>query len=400
MVDTSAVADLLEDRSYHIEFNGHLTNHAKHAVVALAGLGIHDSVIRDYYENYARLTSYGYPLEPPRYSRQSIDESNWIAFVGKRQSFSAYVDYFDALERRVGLAETLRITVPVLLSGWIGAFTHATIHLGWALDASNRGMAIEGLAYMAYTHVSTHPERLVRTGAAGVERPAEALLRILAAWEADVDTRTEIRARLDNPTVEAAEAQGFHPELVRSGLQYRIAMTASIGHPLLQDLPDWGDAEPEAIWTDLYRAVTLLYLAKPGDFVLLHLITSLHGVEHIARSQPPERQREAIDLFWAGALTILFSEAAFPPTAKVAALHALLPRDQRDLGDGAVVEREWDIHIGRSVLEIEEHNPKLVYVLRLLWERTGREQLYRHAAAQFTRTPDLPPSFEEPAQHD
>lgn len=399
MVDTSAVADLLEDRSYHIEFNGHLTNHAKHAVVALAGLGTPSDVIRDYYESYARLTSYGYPLEAPRPCRQAINEGNWRDFIGKRQSFSAYVDFFDELERRIGLPDLLRLAVPVLLPGWIGAFTHATIHLGWALDAANRGMAIEGLAYMAYTYVSTHPERLVRK-AAPSESPVEALLRVLAAWEADEKTRAQIRDRLDRPTVEAAIAQGFHPELVRSGLQFRIAMMASVGHPLLHDLPNWSDAKPEAIWADLYRAMTLLYLAKPGDFVLLHLITSLHGVEQIARSQPAAWQWEAIDMFWTGALAIIFAEAALPSAAKVSALHDLLPRDERDPPHDALADREWDFHIGRSVLEIEEHNPKLVYVQRLLWERSGRERLYRHAAAQFTRTPDLPPSFEEPAQHD
>ncbi|GAB2685119.1 hypothetical protein [Nocardia thraciensis] len=33
------VSDLLDDRTHHIEFNGHLTNHVKHAVVALAAIG-------------------------------------------------------------------------------------------------------------------------------------------------------------------------------------------------------------------------------------------------------------------------------------------------------------------------------------------------------------------------
>lgn len=397
MADTSAVADLLEDRSYHIEFNGHLSNHAKHAVIALAGLGTPNAVIRDYYANYARLTSYGYPLEPPRVSRQTIDHDNWRSFIGQRRAFSAYFDFFYDLERRIGLPELLRFAVPELLPGWIGAFTHATIHLGWALDAGNRDMAIEGLAYMAYTHVSVRPERTHRSGAAGRERPVEALLRILAAWEADDAGRAAIRSRLDDPGVGAQE--GLHPELIRSGLQYRIAVMASLGHPLLQDLPDWGSGENlEEIWTDLYRAVTLLYLAKPGDFVLLHLVTSLHALEHIARSLSPETQIEAIDLFWTGALTILFAEAQFPSSVKVAALHDLFARQEHDgPGEG---EQDWDILIGRSVLEIEEHNPKLVYVLRQLWIRTQRERLYRQAASQFTRTPELPPSFEAAAQHD
>ena len=398
MVDTSAVADLLEDRSYHIEFNGHLTNHAKHAVVALAGLGTPPETIRSYYENYTQLTSYGFPLERPRVSRQAIDESNWRAFVGHRQSFSAYVDFFENWEKRVGLSEVLRLALPVLLPGWIGAFTHATIHLGWALDAASRGMAIEGLAYMAYTYVSCRPELKHRSNTGGREGPVEALLRILAAWEAAELERTEIRAKLDDPTAAAAQEEGIHPELVRSGLQYRIAMMASIGHPLLHDLPDWGGLDLEDVWLDLYRAVTLLYLAKPGDFVILHLITSLHGVEQLARSLPAAQHSEVIDTFWTGAVTILLAEAQPPPSAKVAALHRLFRRGDRD--EPKAVDDEWDYYAGRAVLEIEEHNPKLVYVLRLLWQRTGGERVYRHAAAQFTRTPDLPRSFDTPPQFD
>lgn len=44
----------------------------------------------------------------------------------------------------------------------------------------------------------------------------------------------------------------------------------------------------------------------------------------------------------------------------------------------------------------EEHNPKLVYVLRRWWQHTGGRTIYRAGAGQFTATPELPPSFEEP----
>ena len=78
------VADLLDDRGYHIEFNGHLTNHVKHAVVALAAIGAPEPVIRGYYNDYVALTPYGYPLEPPRQSSQRVDAANWRDFLGQR----------------------------------------------------------------------------------------------------------------------------------------------------------------------------------------------------------------------------------------------------------------------------------------------------------------------------
>ena len=39
------INELLDDQRYDIEFNGHLTNHVKHAVIALAGLGVPDERI-------------------------------------------------------------------------------------------------------------------------------------------------------------------------------------------------------------------------------------------------------------------------------------------------------------------------------------------------------------------
>jgi hypothetical protein len=46
----STANELLKDNSYHIEFEGYLTNHAKHAVIGLHGLQAPSSTIRDYWD--------------------------------------------------------------------------------------------------------------------------------------------------------------------------------------------------------------------------------------------------------------------------------------------------------------------------------------------------------------
>ena len=53
---------------------------------------------------------------------------------------------------------------PAALAGSAFLVAHATIHLGWALDAKSRWMAIEGLAYLAFSYVSGHPERAAPAG--------------------------------------------------------------------------------------------------------------------------------------------------------------------------------------------------------------------------------------------
>lgn len=393
--ETGTVARLLADRSYHIEFNGHLTNHAKHAVVALAGLGVAPERIERFYDDYAELTAYGFGLEPSRPARGEVTEATWTSHLGARHSFAAYLDYFDTHVRDHGLATTLHRHLPTLLPGWVGAFTHATIHLGWGLDAGSVPMTTEGLAYLAFSYDTCHPERAtVDTDLDHDETVVGSLLRIAGHWQ---DRHDELRAwalAVTGDTSPEALA-GVHPELVRSGLQYRIARLLAEGHPLIYGTPAWLDREePENLWPQLYHVVTLLYLADPGDFVLLHLITSLYAMERIAEHLPPPSRREVVRQFWVGMLCVVFSGAAVPSRDKLTALHTAF--DGAVDQDGAQSARDWAHLVARASEEVEEHNPKLVYALLRVWEATGRRSIFRAAAAQFTRTPELPPSFDAP----
>jgi hypothetical protein len=397
MTDPQLIDELLNDRRYHIEFNGHLSNHVKHAVIALAGLRASPERIKAYYDNYAKLTPYGYGLEAPKPSKHVISAASWEQFVGKRTSFWGYCEFLEQQVTELGLDEVLRRYLPALLPGWVGAFTHATIHLGWALDANNRWMIIEGLAYMAFSHVSCHPERTTpdRRSGRDRERAVDSLLRIAAAWD---DNRDALRAWVDELLADTTSetARTIHPELMRSGLQYRIARLLAAGHPLIYETPPWIDDQDVPVsWDQLYYVVTLLYLAYPGDFVLLHLVTSLHAMEQIAERLPAGQRKHAVKCFWVGMLCIVFSRAEFPARDKLVALHATY-HDRFDEPGRSAVTRDWDAIIERAIAEDEEHNPKLVYVLERVWQRTGGRSLYRAAATQFTTTPELPRSFEEP----
>ncbi|MFD3525393.1 questin oxidase family protein [Streptomyces sp. NPDC058653] len=407
MTDLSLVERLLSDRTYYIEFNSdpgltgpafpadrllpsakHLSNHAKHAVVALAGLGAPPERIEAYYRGYTTLTPYGYDLEPARVSKQGITEENWERYVGARTDFADYCDFFDRREKELGLDELLRRYVPTLLPGWVGAFTHATIHLGWALDAGNRWMTIEGLAYLAFSYVSCHPERTtpLRDDGSRDEAAVDSLLRIAGAWEDDHEALRRWVDALIADTTPGATAH-IHPEL--AGLQYRIAKVLGEGHPLIYRAPAWTeDQDPSESWEQLYYAVALMYLAMPGDFIVLHLITSLHAMEQIAARLPRDRQKYAVRCFWTGILCIAFSRAEFPARAGLAELHAEFGKAVDDSGD-PTNDEEWDRLVARSVDQVEEHNPKLVYVLRRVWRRTGRRSIFRVAAGHFTPTPEV-----------
>ncbi|OJH35069.1 hypothetical protein BON30_40695 [Cystobacter ferrugineus] len=391
------IDDLLNDRTHHIEFNGHLSNHVKHAVVALKGLGASPQKIKSYYDGYAKLTTYGYGLEPARPSKHVISEDNWDRFLGKRTSYSSYCEFFDRKEKELGMDELLRRYIPPLLPGWVGAFTHATIHLGWALDVNHRWMTIEGLAYMAFSYVSCHPERAssVPLDRSRGEQAVDSLLRIAGVWDEDGESFHQWVEALVGDTA-AGLAAGILPELARSGLQFRIARMLMEGHPMMYETPAWIEAQDvPTSWEQLYYVTSLIYLAMPGNFVLLHLLTSLHAMEQIAHRLPEDQHKYVIKCFWIGMLGIMFSRANLPRRRKLAALHATY-KDAIDPVENPAMRQDWAQITARAFEEEEEHNPKLVYVLQRMWKRTGGRSIYRAAAAQFTTTPELPKSFEHP----
>jgi hypothetical protein len=47
---SAACSELLANDEYHIEFGGFFTNHVKHAVVALHGLGAPDTAVHAYWD--------------------------------------------------------------------------------------------------------------------------------------------------------------------------------------------------------------------------------------------------------------------------------------------------------------------------------------------------------------
>lgn len=390
-IPESQIDQILADESFHIEFHGYLSNHAKHVAIALDGLGAARKDIFAYVDDYAK-TTYGFGLEASKPPSMIATEGNWRELLGKHEEFDALRRFFRAQMAACGLEETLQFYVPELLSGCVGALLHGTIHLGWALDAGHEDMVVEGLVYLAYSFVSCHPTHPVRDqGSSNKDQtPLASLQRVATAWS---DNSRELESWV-HETLQSAElsvAAGFQPVLEHTGAQLNIARVLARGHPLIESRPAWTQGEvTERTWKDLYYAISVLYMSNPGDFVLLHLITSLHAVEQIARHLPPEGQREAIGCYWKALLGILLALRAVPSSSRLAAIHSRYA-GVVDPVDDESVRSDWSIITKRALRDREEHNPKLVYVARKLWTRFGGLAVHREAARHFTTTPVLSP---------
>ena len=101
-----------------------------------------------------------------------------------------------------------------------------------------------------------------------------------------------------------------------------------------------------------------------------------------------DQQKLAVKYYWTAMLGILFSFGEFPARAKLEALHSQYKDtiDDGDLSEG----QQWEQIVALALTEEEEHNPKLVYVMRLLWKRFGHRSIFRVAAGHFTTTPEVP----------
>jgi hypothetical protein len=384
------VESLLNDQSYHIEFNGFLSNHAKHAVIALYRLGASEKTIEAYYNAHAECTPYGYGLEPRRPSQNIITQDNWQVYFGRHRNFTAYCQFFDQKEKELGMKQTLSEFVPILLPGCVGSLMHGTIHLGWALDSGNRWMTIEGLSYMAFSYMPCNIDKTFPAthSSASDNSVLNSLLHTADAWQADREALCNwLETTLASKKY--SSSAGFHPELAVTGTQYDIAKILTEGHPLIHATPAWIDNEDlQTIWEQLHEAVTLLYMASPGDFFVLHLITSLHAIEQISNQLPLDQQKRAIKCYWTAMLGILFSLGEFPNRATLEALHSQY-KDAVDEDVKLTEEQKWKPIIARALAEKEEHNPKLIYVLRRMWKRFRHQSIFRIAAGHFTTTPEV-----------
>ena len=257
-------------------------------------------------------------------------------------------------------------------------------------------MVIEGLAYLNFCNLSVHPENF-QHGAINEATLAESLTRIARAWHQEKLAKTWIevaKAKYDKDS-------GFHAELIPGGFQWELSKVLDQQHEIMYKLPTWLDTmDISTLVEELYKTSVLLYLVTRdsedghGNFLVLHLITSLWGLDHVLNViQDDKVSRDALKCFYAVMVGLLSASTNGIPSVKaidevVSSFVLSTDADAAQL----LEETEWPTIVGRAILEEEEHNIKLVYVARELWRRYNYWSGFRVASSAFTVTPNIGPS--------
>jgi hypothetical protein len=391
---------IINDRTYDIEFNGYLSNHAKHAIIALEKLEASHDRVDQYWEEYTTLNLPSHKIGVPWEDIKPCTTKEWTQLRGKKENWPGMCfflenELLESCDQDVN--KLVKIYAPDLLSGLSGALTHGIIHLGWALDAvdsENPWMVIEGIAYLNFCHVSVHPENFVHS--AFEEKSAvDSLIRVASTWEKENLAENWVGKAKSKYN----ENSGFHSELIPAGFQWELSKILQEQHAVAYKLPTWLDTKsiPE-IFEDLYKTVIIMYLvtADPsdghGNFFILHLISSLWGLEQVLNVvQEDEIARNGLKCYYSSLICLVAANGGgFPsPNAIQKTAQELFEVDEnhKELEDFF-----WPNIVARGTQETEEHNIKLVYVGRELWRRYGYWTGFRKAAETFTLPPNIGPT--------
>jgi len=375
-----------------------LSNHAKHAIVALDRLGAPEDRVQEYWDSYTELTPYKlslHRLEKDWAEVEPCTSEQWEEWRGRKIHWQEQVKFMNEELKKYdrNTDKLVQKYFPDLLPGVAGALTHGIIHLGWAIDAGSPWMITEGLAYLNFCYIGVDQKSLKVDQHEDLD-PMDSFRRVALTWEAQGLQETWI-AR-----VKATYDKSFHPELVPAGFQWELSKVLKEPHVVATELPTWlNKLSDEDLWEAMYRATVHLYLATrsaagDGNFLVLHLITSLWALEktvHVTntgKSDTAKVTRKALSVFYATTICLLSaSSSGFPSATSLENIQQAYTTIRID-PDGF----NWGPIVERGIAEEEEHNIKLVYVMKELWGRYGRWSGFSAAADSFTLTPNIGPT--------
>lgn len=133
--------------SHFIEYDGFLSNHLSHGIIALHRLQVPFSRIHQFSEWYVPR------LETP--SSDLEDNRPITDLIGERTAFYRILGHYENVFKdkyNSSLEDLIKGEYPNLSAGLAGSALHGTIHLGYSYSIRNERGVLEGLAYTYHSY--------------------------------------------------------------------------------------------------------------------------------------------------------------------------------------------------------------------------------------------------------
>ncbi|KAI9009811.1 hypothetical protein BC832DRAFT_620081 [Gaertneriomyces semiglobifer] len=373
---TPFVRSLLDrnHREHHIYFGEGLHNHFPHTMLSLFALGAPQARLVKEYDLEDR---YLVKLNQPS---TVIDATNWTKYIGDRNLYSSYLQFFDQQVEQLGIVPAMLeyalkpVMIPSLLSGLL----HPLIHLGYGLEFESPMVVAEALS-----QASTHPPR-----------PKKVLDMIFAVDQGSVQGLIPTTASSDAtqlvPLFNEIYKDDRLDKLVRFQDSDRSSTTTHKCAGIITEYASrWyidsnADSLAHALRA-LFYVTTVIYGSgglRPGhpqsskfDFFLLHLVTSTFACLHVVPHLP-------IDT----AIYLLRSQLAM-------CIHQYIARGRPPLQPVLLISYPlagnrgldtWEQVMQLAITSEDLHVPKIVRSLHVAETMYGSEEGLWLQAARFT----------------
>ncbi|CAD5122880.1 unnamed protein product [Dimorphilus gyrociliatus] len=340
--------DKYSSKNYHIEYDGFLSNHMIHGIIALYRLAADEKRIQEFIKFYT------HKLRDPEVVKEELTIED---LKGARISYPKLVEYYRGVYRDCNndMKTVLEKVWPQLCDGSAGSAIHGLIHLGYALSVEHDPSAIDGLAYVHHSYIPITCEKLNKNPAIfgqGKENP------FIVVNDMTEKLTDKMLNKVEDETIQ---------KMANSYLQRRIAALFKF-YPE-EVLEFVGRIQvPKDVKTCLDLAYYALHLslivyvksARKNDFFLLHGITSGWSVVQIVKILGDcDLSRRTITVYMA----ILLSAYVGQLSPKLNSTDEV--KDE--------VNDEWWKKITEELLarELDEHIYKLIQVCKELWKDKG-----------------------------
>ncbi|KAL1919990.1 uncharacterized protein VTP21DRAFT_1136 [Calcarisporiella thermophila] len=378
----ATVQRLLEQNhhEHHIEYNGdrRFSNHAVHTLLTTYALGATPKRLEEIYKHFQSFLD---PLPQPKIE---INEDNFDKYLGKREHYRDYLDFFDRLIEKEGIKAVFDKYGPGFFPYSIGQAIHPLIHLGFGMEFNNKLVVAEALAFAAFTHfpyatvvVQTFPEHEDQTGSTSsgsTHSGGKSILEILDAIHKD-------------PRIDKIYTHNWNSMRLSSHIQRVL----DLGGPVLQEyLQQWEfPADPVNVVNqklrELLRASALVYASSWTDsprldFFLMHVLTSSHAVRVLIPFLSIKDRVKLLRVHFVALVAVYITRKrpAINAQKVLEYISPTLPQGEDEESWG------WNRAIELAINHPDEHFPKVIRALKKDAEDFGDEDKLFLRAAEMT----------------